>query len=115
VAYWLLKTEPENYSYFNLEREGITVWDGVNNPLALKHLRTMLSGDLALIYHTGKERQVIGLAEIVSQPYIDPALNDSKRAVVDVRALRKVHQPVTLAQIKQDSQLPHPQGDVACN
>jgi predicted RNA-binding protein with PUA-like domain len=103
VAYWLLKTEPENYSYFDLEREGITVWDGVNNPLALKHLRTMLSGDLALIYHTGKERQVIGLAEIVSQPYIDPALNDSKRAVVDVRALRKLHQPVTLAQIKQDN------------
>ncbi|MEH2027130.1 EVE domain-containing protein [Nostoc sp.] len=103
MAYWLLKTEPENYSYFDLERDSSTVWDGVNNSLALKHLRTMLSGDLALIYHTGKERQVIGLAEIVSQPYIDPALNDSKRAVVDVRALRRVHQPVTLAQIKQDN------------
>ncbi|MEH2274797.1 MAG: EVE domain-containing protein [Nostoc sp.] len=102
MAYWLLKTEPENYSYFDLERDGSTVWDGVNNSLALKHLRTMLLGDLALIYHTGKERQVIGLAEIVSQPYIDPALNDSKRAVVDVRALQRVHQPVTLAQIKQD-------------
>ncbi|MEH2295423.1 EVE domain-containing protein [Nostoc sp.] len=103
MAYWLLKTEPENYSYFDLERDGSTVWDGVNNSLALKYLRTMLLGDLALIYHTGKERQVIGLAEIVSQPYIDPALNDSKRAVVDVRALRRVHQPVTLAQIKQDN------------
>ncbi|MEH2416362.1 EVE domain-containing protein [Nostoc sp.] len=119
MAYWLLKTEPENYSYFDLEREGSTVWDGVNNSLALKHLRTMLLGDghfaqrrepphasvldLALIYHTGKERQVIGLAQIVSQPYIDPALNDSKRAVVDVRALRRLHQPVTLAQIKQDN------------
>ncbi|MEH2312486.1 MAG: EVE domain-containing protein [Nostoc sp.] len=102
MAYWLLKTEPENYSYFDLERDGSTVWDGVNNSLALKHLRTMLLGDLALIYHTGKERQVIGLAEIVSQPYIDPALNDSKRAVVDVRALQRVYQPVTLAQIKQD-------------
>ncbi|MEH2424405.1 MAG: EVE domain-containing protein [Nostoc sp.] len=103
MAYWLLKTEPENYSYFDLERDGSTVWDGVNNSLALKHIRTMLLGDLALIYHTGKERQVTGLAEIVSQPYIDPALNDSKRAVVDVRALRKVYQPVTLAQIKQDN------------
>ncbi|MBN3887012.1 MAG: EVE domain-containing protein [Nostoc sp.] len=103
MAYWLLKTEPENYSYFDLERDGSTVWDGVNNSLALKHLRTMLSGDLTMIYHTGKERQIIGLAEIVSQPYIDPTLNDSKRAVVDVRALQRVHQPLTLAQIKQDN------------
>ncbi|MEH2269787.1 MAG: EVE domain-containing protein [Nostoc sp.] len=103
MAYWLLKTEPENYSYFDLERDGSTVWDGVNNSLALKHLRNMLSGDLTMIYHTGKERQIIGLAEIVSQPYIDPTLNDSKRAVVDVRALQRVHQPLTLAQIKQDN------------
>ncbi|MBD2411820.1 ubiquinol-cytochrome C reductase [Nostoc calcicola FACHB-389] len=102
MAYWLLKTEPENYSYFDLERDGSTIWDGVNNPLALKHIRTMLLGDLALIYHTGKERQVIGVAEITSQPYLNPALNDSKRVVVDVRALRRVQQPVTLAQIKQD-------------
>ncbi|MDZ8184243.1 MAG: EVE domain-containing protein [Nostoc sp. ChiSLP02] len=102
MAYWLLKTEPENYSYFDLERDGSTIWDGVNNPLALKHIRTMQIGDLALIYHTGKERQIIGLAEIISQPYIDPALNDSKRAVMDIRAVRRVKQPVTLAQIKQD-------------
>jgi predicted RNA-binding protein with PUA-like domain len=102
MAYWLLKTEPENYSYFDLERDGSTIWDGINNALALKHLRTMTIGDLALIYHTGKERQVIGVAEIVSQPYIDPALNDTKRAVVDVRASRRVQQPLTLAQIKQD-------------
>ncbi|MEH2150453.1 EVE domain-containing protein [Nostoc sp.] len=93
----------EYQSYFDLERDGSTVWDGVNNSLALQHLRTMLSGDLTMIYHTGKERQIIGLAEIVSQPYIDPTLNDSKRAVVDVRALQRVHQPLTLAQIKQDN------------
>ncbi|WP_138496906.1 EVE domain-containing protein [Nostoc sp. PA-18-2419] len=102
MAYWLLKTEPENYSYFDLERDGSTIWDGVNNPLALKHIRTMLIGDLALIYHTGKERQLIGVAEIISQPYTDPALNDSKRLVVDVQAVQRVKQPVTLAQIKQD-------------
>jgi len=103
MAYWLLKTEPQDYSYFDLERDGSTVWDGVNNALALKHLCTMLLGDLALIYHTGKERQVMGVAEIVSQPYADPALNDSKRVVVDVRAVGRVNQPVTLTQIKQDS------------
>ncbi|WP_193193855.1 EVE domain-containing protein [Nostoc sp. MG11] len=103
MAYWLLKTEPENYSYFDLERDGSIVWDGVNNVLALKHLRMMLLNDLALIYHTGKERQVMGVAEIVSQPYADPALNDHKRVVVDVRAVGRVNQPITLTQIKQDS------------
>jgi predicted RNA-binding protein with PUA-like domain len=102
MAYWLLKTEPDNYSYFDLERDGSTIWDGVNNALALKHLRTMEIGDLALIYHTGKERQVMGVAQIISKPYADPALNDDKRVVVQVRSHRKVPQPVTLAQIKQD-------------
>lgn len=102
MAYWLLKTEPEEYSYCDLEQSGSAVWDGVNNPLALKHLRTMSVGDLALIYHTGKERQIIGVAEVVSQPYPDPKLADAKRVVVQVRALRRVPQPVTLAQIKQD-------------
>jgi predicted RNA-binding protein with PUA-like domain len=102
MAYWLLKTEPDNYSYFDLERDGSTIWDGVNNALALKHLRTMQIGDLALIYHTGKERQVMGVAQIISKPYADPALNDDKRVVVQVRSHRKVPQPVTLAQIKQD-------------
>ncbi|MBE9034262.1 EVE domain-containing protein [aff. Roholtiella sp. LEGE 12411] len=103
MRYWLLKTEPEDYSYSDLERDGSTVWDGVNNALALKHLRTMFLGDLALIYHTAKERQVMGIAEIVSQPYADPALSDRKRVVVDVRAVRRVNQPITLTQIKQDS------------
>jgi predicted RNA-binding protein with PUA-like domain len=62
----------------------------------------MVPGDMALIYHTGKERQIMGLAEIVSQPYPDPALNDAKLVVVDIRAVRPVSRPVTLAQIKQD-------------
>ncbi|WP_427159214.1 EVE domain-containing protein [Aliinostoc sp. HNIBRCY26] len=101
MAYWLLKTEPDNYSYFDLERDGGTVWDGVNNPLALKHIRTMQPHDLAWIYHTGKERQIIGMAEITSQAYPDPTLNDAKRVVVDICPLQKVTQPVTLSQIKQ--------------
>ncbi|MGH1397197.1 MAG: EVE domain-containing protein [Trichormus sp.] len=101
MAYWLLKTEPDNYSYFDLERDGSTVWDGVNNPLALKHLRTMQPGDLALIYHTGKERQIIGIAEIHSPPYPDPAFNDGKRVVVDLRPLQRVPHSVNLSQIKQ--------------
>ncbi len=102
MAYWLLKSEPHVYSYADLERDGTTVWDGVNNNLALKHIRTMLPKDLALIYHTGDERQAIGIAEVISPAYADPKLNDPKRAVVDVSAVKVLPKPVTLAQIKQD-------------
>jgi predicted RNA-binding protein with PUA-like domain len=102
MAYWLLKTEPDKYSYADLERDGSTVWDGVTNALALKHIRTMVPGDLALIYHTGKERQIMGVAEIISQPYPDPTLNDAKLVVVDIKAVRPVSQLVSLTQIKQD-------------
>lgn len=103
MAYWLLKSEPHVYSYADLERDGRTIWDGVNNNLALKHIRTMQPGDLALIYHTGDERRATGIAEVVSEPYADPALDDPKRAVVDVKPVRSLPQPVTLTQIKQDS------------
>jgi predicted RNA-binding protein with PUA-like domain len=103
MAYWLLKSEPHVYSYADLERDRKTIWDGVNNNLALKHIRTMTQGDLALIYHTGDERQAVGIAEVIGSPYVDPALNDPKRAVVDLQAVRSLSRPVTLAEIKQDS------------
>ncbi|MFN5856133.1 MAG: EVE domain-containing protein [Pseudanabaenaceae cyanobacterium] len=102
MAYWLLKSEPDVYSYADLERDQQTVWDGVNNNLALKHIRTMQIGDLALIYHTGDERRAMGIAEVISLPYIDPKLNDPKRAVMDVKAVKLLSKPVTLAQIKAD-------------
>ncbi|MBI1242597.1 EVE domain-containing protein [Umezakia ovalisporum] len=104
MAYWLLKTEPDKYSYFNLEQDGRTVWDGVNNALALKHIRNMLVGDLVLIYHTGKERQIVGIAEVISQPYADPKLSDSKRIVVDIRAVKRVSVPLSLTAIKQNGE-----------
>ncbi|MEI6427034.1 MAG: EVE domain-containing protein [Pseudanabaena sp. ELA607] len=103
MAYWLLKSEPQVYAYADLVRDQQTIWDGVNNNLALKHIRTMNIGDLALIYHTGDERRAMGIAEVISQPYIDPKLNDPKRAVVDVKAVQALAHPVTLAQIKLDS------------
>jgi predicted RNA-binding protein with PUA-like domain len=103
MAYWLLKSEPQDYSYTDLERDGRSVWNGVKNPLALKYLRTMQPADEALIYHTGKERRVVGVAEIVTLPYPDPALDDPQRVVVDVKAVRSLPKPVTLTQIKQDS------------
>jgi predicted RNA-binding protein with PUA-like domain len=102
MAYWLIKSEPNDYSFADLEREGQTIWDGVKNNLALKHMRNMAIGDLALFYHTGKERRIVGVAEVVSEPYGDPALDDPKRTVIDVKLGRSLHKPVTLQQIKQD-------------
>jgi predicted RNA-binding protein with PUA-like domain len=101
-AYWLLKTEPDAYSYDNLERDGTTIWDGVANNAALLHIRRVQPGDLALIYHTGDERRAVGLAEIVSPAYPDPKQGDAKLAVMDLRAIRRLPRPVALAQIKAD-------------
>jgi predicted RNA-binding protein with PUA-like domain len=99
---WLLKTEPDNYSYADLERDGATIWDGVSSNAALKNIRAIRPGDLALIYHTGTERQAVGLAEVTSEPYPDPKSGDPKLVVVDVRPLRRLPRPVTLAVVKAD-------------
>lgn len=101
--YWLLKTEPSTYAYADLEREGRTVWEGVTNNLALKHLRSMQKGDLALVYHTGDEKAVVGVADIASNPYADPKQKDPRIVVVDVKPREKLRRPVPLAEIKGDS------------
>ncbi len=98
--YWILKTEPTSYSYDDLERDATTTWDGVRNALALKHLRTMKRGDEALIYHTGKEKALIGKARIVSNPYPDPGAGDLKLVVVDLEPAGRLPSPVPLATIK---------------
>src|SRR6266542_1274183 len=100
MRFWLLKTEPDHYSYTDLERDGATIWDGVANNAALLHIRSMQPGDLALIYHTGDQRQAVGLAEITSAPYPDPQAGDPKLVVVDLRPRRQLPQPVTLAAVK---------------
>ena len=102
MAYWLLKTEPDCYAWADLEKEKKTTWDGVSNALALKHIRTMKKGDLALIYHTGGERQAVGIAQITSAPYADPKQDDEKLAVVDLKAKKKLANPVGLDVIKAD-------------
>ena len=102
TQYWLLKTEPNDYAFADLTRDGGTVWDGVSNNAALIHLRAMQPGDQALIYHTGDERQAVGVATITSAPYADPKLDTPKLVVVDVAPLRPLPRPVTLAAIKAD-------------
>jgi predicted RNA-binding protein with PUA-like domain len=102
VAHWILKTEPEAYSFADLVRDGGAVWDGVSNNAALKHMRAMAPGDTALIYHTGDERRAVGLAEVTSAAYPDPQLDDPKLVVVDVRPLGPLPRPVELAAVKAD-------------
>lgn len=102
MAHWLLKTEPDCYSWDDLVRDKRTVWDGVTNALALKHIRAMKKGDLALVYHTGDERAAVGIAEITSAPHPDPAQDEEKLAVVDLKPKQKLPQPVTLSDIKAD-------------
>jgi predicted RNA-binding protein with PUA-like domain len=105
AAKWLLKSDPEHYSFSDLERDGKTVWDGISNNLALKHLRNVRRGDPVMIYHTGEERAVVGLAEAVSAPYPDPQQKDVRLVVIDLRAKEKLSRPVTLDEIKKSSAL----------
>ncbi|MGH9453718.1 MAG: EVE domain-containing protein [Terriglobia bacterium] len=100
-AKWLFKSDPEHYSFDDLERDRQTVWDGISNNLALKHLRNVRPGDLALVYHTGEERAVVGVADVVSEPYADPKQSNPKLAVVDIRAKERLKRPVTLDEIKK--------------
>jgi predicted RNA-binding protein with PUA-like domain len=102
MAHWLLKTEPSTYSYADLEREGRARWDGVTNPVALKHLRAMAPGDLAFIYHTGSEKAVVGIARVASEPSPDPNAKDPRLVVVDLEPRERLARPVTLAAIKAD-------------
>ncbi|HEY7116691.1 MAG TPA: EVE domain-containing protein [Tepidisphaeraceae bacterium] len=102
MARWLLKTEPDCYSWDHLVKDKRTAWDGVSNALALKHIRTMKKGDVALIYHTGDEKSAVGMADVVSDPYPDPKEQDDKLVVVDVKPKKKLAQPVSLAEIKAD-------------
>jgi len=102
ARHWVLKTEPSEYGFPDLVRERRTRWEGVSNPVALKHLRSMLEGDNALIYHTGNEKSLIGLARIASAPYPDPSRDDSRLVVVDIEAGRALPRRVSLAEVKAD-------------
>lgn len=102
MAFWILKTDADTYPFDLLQREQRTVWDGVTNALALKHIRSMAAGDTALIYHSNVGKELVGLARIVSAPYPDPKSKDPKLVVVDLEADRRLPKPVTLAAIKAD-------------
>jgi predicted RNA-binding protein with PUA-like domain len=104
MAFWLLKTEPTDYSFDDLLREKKAIWNGVSNNAALKNLRAMQAGDELFIYHTGDEKQIIGTATVTKSAYPDPKEKDAKLVVVDLKAGKRLTNPVTLSQIKADKQ-----------
>ena len=105
ARWWLLKTEPESYSYDRLETEGRATWDGVKNPVALKHMAAMRSGDHAFVYHTGDEKAVVGVARVVSDPVPDKRVADPRMLTIDIVAVRKLARPVTLKEVKANRKL----------
>ena len=100
---WLFKEEPANYSFDELVKDGKTVWSGVKNPLAQKHLQSVKRGDRIFYYHTGDEKAVVGVARAAGDAYPEPKDKTGKTSVVDVEPVKKLARPVTLAEIKADA------------
>ncbi|HET6516766.1 MAG TPA: EVE domain-containing protein [Nitrosopumilaceae archaeon] len=101
VNYWLAKQEPKSYNFSSLKKDKKTVWDGVHNNLALKHINAMKKGDLILFYHSGGEKQIVGIMEVTSNPYPNPDEKNKRFVVVDVKYKKELKNPVTLAEIKK--------------
>lgn len=97
MQYWLAKTEPEEYSYEDLENDLVGKWDGVRNPVAVRNLRRMQAGDLVFIYHSGRQKAIVGIAEVVRPAYDDP---ESNGIAVDLGARQRLAHPVSLAFVK---------------
>jgi len=95
--YYLLKTEPSEYSFADLQRDKVTTWDGVTNPVAVRNLREMESGTLLIIYETGDHKSAVGTASVISVDAADP-----KKPLVKIKAGKALPEPVSLAQIKAD-------------
>jgi predicted RNA-binding protein with PUA-like domain len=107
VNRWLFKTEPESFSWEMQKERGAKgePWSGVRNFAAAKHMKAMKKGDLGFFYHTGDEKQIVGIVEVIAEYKPDPTDETGKFGLVDVKAVRDVPKPVTLAQVKSDPKL----------
>jgi predicted RNA-binding protein with PUA-like domain len=103
--YWMVKQEPENYSWSDLVNDGRTDWTGVRNYQARNNLREMKTGERVLFYHSGKEKAVVGLAEVVKSAYPDPTADDAQWVAVDLKPVKALKNPVPLAAIRYDKRL----------
>lgn len=105
MAYWLVKSEPEVYPWSQLVKDKETFWDGVRNYAARIHLKAMKKGDLVLYYHSNEGTAIVGIAQITKEFYQDPTTEDDAWVAVDLKAVRPLKRPVSLAQIKSDKRL----------
>ena len=105
MNYWLIKSEPNTYSWDDFVKLKRDHWDGVRNYQARNNLQAMKKGDLALFYHSVNEKSVVGIAEVVKEFYPDPTIDDDRWVVVDLVPKQKLKKPVTLAQVKEDKRL----------
>jgi predicted RNA-binding protein with PUA-like domain len=104
-SYWLVKQEPETYSWSDFISDGQTDWSGVRNYQARNNLREMQTGDRVLFYHSGKDKAVVGLAEVVKSAYPDPTADDAQWVTVDLKPIKALKNPVPLAAIRYDKRL----------
>ena len=102
MNYWLIKSEPNEYSYDDLVRLGKDHWDGVRNYAARNHMKAMKKGDLAFFYHSVKEKSIVGIAECITEYYPDPTTDDDRWVVVDFAPKQKLKKSVSLDEIKQE-------------
>ena len=107
MSYWLMKTEPGNWSWQNQIDKKVTHWDGVRNYQASNNLKAMKIGDLCFFYHSVHERQIVGIVEVIKEYYPDPTDPIGRFGMVDVKYVQSFKKPVTLAVIKQDPRLNH--------
>lgn len=102
MNYWLIKTEPDVYSWDDFVKDKQTFWDGVRNYAARNHMQAMRKNDIVVFYHTGDERMAVGLATVVKEAYQDPTTSETAWVCVDVKVKKKLATPVTLEQVKAD-------------
>lgn len=107
MAHWLVKQEPDSWSWDDHVKAGVAAWEGVRNYQAAKNLRAMKTGDTAFMYHTGNQKQIVGVLEVVKEYYPDPKDKTDLFGMVDFKAVRPLATPVTLAQVKADKRLHH--------
>lgn len=105
MAYWLVKSEPFKYSWEQFEQDKQTFWDGVRNYAARNNLRSMKKGDLVLFYHSNEGLEIVGIAKVVKESYLDPTTEETAWVVVDLKPYKQLKNPVSLAQIKTDKRL----------
>tara|TARA_Y100001933_G_C18798847_1_gene479926 strand:- start:260 stop:664 length:405 start_codon:yes stop_codon:yes gene_type:complete len=105
MKYWLLKSEPDAWSWNNQVKEGASMWDGVRNYQARNNLKEMKKNDLCFFYHSVTERSIVGIVKVVKEYYPDPTDKTDRFVVVDVKAIKKLKNPVSLDQIKENNKL----------